>query len=338
MQTLSPEPTRCCIQVLNAVVKPQLLKLVDQLLNRVAVNSSSFSETAMLSQNGKNGKDRDGNGRHRSGRSGRSSRSASKVDEDRAREEKERKMLQKVEQDRERLQKQSDADGKAARLAKQKAAGEAEKLRVQKELQKQGIPQAPRAKKKAAESLVTESTSPDPTTRKPTQPRLLASGSSTGSAGKGKGGAQAAPVSWKQGRETLNYLTELHNTLYPSPKAREQSERIQAMHKGFLARERIRKNSYMGGSELTNKQFSYSHKKRKLRQQRIAEDQSGLTDLEQLQTAAADEDKYDSDAEQEADRLEKSLVKEKKSQEEWKKKHRLATEKRENRIVVSQKE
>ncbi len=70
----------------------------------------------------------------------------------------------------------------------------------------------------------------------------------------------------------------------------------------------------------------------------MAEDQSGLSDLEKLQTAAADEDVYDTDAEQEADRLEQSLLRERKSQVEQKKKHRLEMEKRENRIVVSQKE
>ncbi len=108
--------------------------------------------------------------------------------------------------------------------------------------------------------------------RKPTRPKSMAPASTSGSSAagsvtKGKGGAKGAPISWKPGRETLNYLTELHNTLYPSPKAREQAERIQAMHKGFLARERIRKNSYLTGPELTNKQLGYSHKKRKLHQQ-----------------------------------------------------------------------
>ncbi len=70
----------------------------------------------------------------------------------------------------------------------------------------------------------------------------------------------------------------------------------------------------------------------------MAEDQSGLSDLEKLQTAAADEDAYDTEADEEADRLEQSLLRERKSQVEQKKQHWQATEKREHRTIASQKE
>ncbi|MCP4676359.1 MAG: hypothetical protein GY854_12780, partial [Deltaproteobacteria bacterium] len=90
--------------------------------------------------------------------------------------------------------------------------------------------------------------------------------------------------------------------------------------------------------DLNKRQVGYSTKKLKLHKQRLAEDQSELMGVEKVQLVADDEDKYDTEAELESDQLEKSLGRERDSQAQRKKKHRQDTEKRDGRIIFSQKE
>ncbi len=345
VQTLSPEPTRCCIQVMNAMVKPQLLDLVKQLRNQAAVKSHSFREAQMSSHSSSrkdNGKGRDDNRKKggKNSRGTRSSRSSSKADKEREEHEDcSRKETIRLEKIRTEQQKQADDAAKLVREAKRKDKEKKEKEKLAKELEARGLKPAPRSKK-AAESKVTESASGSSDGKKGAKQSVMpasVSGSSSAGAG-GKGATKDAPVAWKSSREIMNYLLQLHATLYPSPKAREQRERIQALHRGFQAQERLRKNSYLQNKELMTKQLGYSRKKRKLHQQRLTEDLSQMLQMDQLRIAAEDDDMFDSEAEEEADRLELSLLNERDSQGERKTAHRQATEKRESRVVASQKE
>ncbi len=68
----------------------------------------------------------------------------------------------------------------------------------------------------------------------------------------------------------------------------------------------------------------------RLREQRLVEDQSSLSEYEKLAEEALDEDRYDSEADEESDRLEQSLKREKALQVRRKKEHREATEAHEN--------
>ncbi len=47
IQTLGLEPTQCCIQVLTATVKPQLLELISQYQHQVTAKSDCFREVEM---------------------------------------------------------------------------------------------------------------------------------------------------------------------------------------------------------------------------------------------------------------------------------------------------
>ncbi len=60
IQTLSPELTQCCIQVLTAMVKPQLLELVDQLQTQVTVGTDCFRGTKMSGHGSRVGRGSDG--------------------------------------------------------------------------------------------------------------------------------------------------------------------------------------------------------------------------------------------------------------------------------------
>ncbi len=110
------------------------------------------------------------------------------------------------------------------------------------------------------------------------------------------------------------------------------------LNKGFYAWEKIWKNSYLLGPELTRSQTGYLRRNRRLHEQWLKEDQGSLMGFEQLAAQAKDDDKYDTKAEEESDRLEQALEREKASQVRWKKEHRWATEDREKRTVVSQRE
>ncbi len=66
-----------------------------------------------------------------------------------------------------------------------------------------------------------------------------------------------------------------------------------------------------------------------LHEQRLSEDQSSLSEFEKLGEQAKDDDLYDTEADDESDRLEESIVREKSSQIKWKAEHRAATEARE---------
>ncbi len=242
----------------------------------------------------------------------------------------EREMMLRMEVERTWQQKQSDAEEKQKREATKEERARKEKEQVEKALKERGLPQAPRAKK-GAESKEAEPTAGGSAEKKKgTKPKASTSGSSVASTGQGAGAATSEPVTWKSSAETMNYLNQLHEQLYPSPKAREQKDQIQRLFKGFHAREKIRKNSYLMNQVLTNQQVGYSRKKRRLHEQRLAEDHSKLSDLDKLGIAAEDEDAYDSEADREAERLEQSLLREKASQVQWKKEHRKATEERDH--------
>ncbi len=253
----------------------------------------------------------------------------------------EREETLRYEKKGEEAQKQVDADAKQKRDTLRKEKEWKEKERVAKELEEKGLQREPRSKK-GVESRVTEPASGSLTVKKGAKPKPAAPASTSGSSAvestsKGTGAAKSASITWKSGRETMNYLLQLHATLYPSPKARDQKERIQALNRGFQAREKIRRNSYLQKQELTIKQHGYSRKKRKLHQQRMAEDHSQLSSLDLLGIQAEDEDAFDSEADEESDRLEQSLLKERDSQIRWKKEHQQAMEEWDHRAVVSQK-
>ncbi len=110
------------------------------------------------------------------------------------------------------------------------------------------------------------------------------------------------------------------------------------LYKNFHAREKIRKNSYLQGRKLNQKQTGYSCKKKRLHEYQLTEDQSQWQQMEQLAAVAEDDDRYDSDADEESDKLEQSLEREKASQVRRKKERWQAMEARDQRTVVSQKE
>ncbi len=68
------------------------------------------------------------------------------------------------------------------------------------------------------------------------------------------------------------------------------------------------------------------------------EDQSDLSAYEKLAKQHLDDDTYDTEADDEAEKLEGALKKEKSSQVKWKVLQWVATEAREQRTIVSQKE
>ncbi len=126
----------------------------------------------------------------------------------------------------------------------------------------------------------------------------------------------------------MEYLSALHTELYSSPKARDLKLRIQALYKGFHARERIQKNSYQQKLELVKGQTGYSRRKKRLHEQHVAENQGQLGTFEELAVEAEDADHYDSEADDESTRLEQALEREKASQGKWRKECRQATEAR----------
>ncbi len=67
----------------------------------------------------------------------------------------------------------------------------------------------------------------------------------------------------------------------------------------------------------------------------MAEDHSQLSSLDLLGIEAEDDDAYDSQADDESDRLEQSLARGKASQVRWKKEHRQVTEARDHQTIVS---
>ncbi len=110
VQTLSSESTRCCIQVLTAVVKLQLLDLVSQLQTQVAVKTSCFRKTAMSGHGSSQGRGRgDTSGGRSDDRSSRSSRSQSRAE---GMTEKEKELGQKTEAKRDQYQAQAKEDEK----------------------------------------------------------------------------------------------------------------------------------------------------------------------------------------------------------------------------------
>ncbi len=169
-----------------------------------------------------------------------------------------------------------------------------------------------------AESKVAEPASGGTAERKGAKPKLAAptsvSGSSVASTSKGPGPGKTVPMKWKSSRDTMEYLMTVHEQLYPSPKARDLKEQLQALNKGFHTREKIRKGSYLQKRELTKTQLGYSRKKKKLHEQRLAEDHSQLSAMDQLTMEADDDDAYDSEADDESDQIEQALEREKASQ------------------------
>ncbi len=174
--------------------------------------------------------------------------------------------------------------------------------------------------KQGAESERTEPASGS-AAKKAAKPKSVApvsvSGSSRASS-KGPGSGHAEPK-WKSSREMMEYLTALHGELLRCPKTRDLKERIILLHKGFKAREWVRKLAWEHGREVGRKQTGYSRKKMHLHDQWLVEDQSGLSEFEKLAEQAVGDDRYDSEADDELDRLEASLEREKSSQVKWKK-------------------
>ncbi len=338
VQTLSLEPTQCCIQVLTATVKPQLSDLVDELRNRVAVKSNKFREAVMSGRNSgrkKNGREekRSGAGSH----TGRLSRSVSRENEERARwEERDEKLTRELDAKRDQAQRESNEAERKKRADKKKAKDQAEKERVQKQVVEAGFGLPPKVKRRAESKGAESATSGESSGKKAAKPKSAASVSSSGSSVSGSEAAMAAADTWKSSAEVTNYLQQVHVTLYPSGKARDLKERILTLGRSFHAREKLQTNSYLQKRELTSQQRGYSRKKKRLHHQRMQEDLTAISPVDLMALQAEDEDAYDMEAEKEVELVEHALLKEKESQAERKKAHRQATEKWENRTVVSQ--
>ncbi len=75
-----------------------------------------------------------------------------------------------------------------------------------------------------------------------------------------------------------------------------------------------------------------------LREHRLTEDQSDLSAYEKLAEQQLDDDTYDTEPDDEAEKLEGTLEKEKSSQVKWKVARWVATEAREQWTIVSQRE
>ncbi len=198
---------------------------------------------------------------------------------------------------------------------------------------------------RGAESGVTEPVSKGTVEKKVEKPKPAKPASASGgsAASTSKGSVPATPAvrtepAWKSSWEMMEYLNALHGQLYSSPKARELKARISELYKSFHAQERLRKNSYLQGRELTQNQISYSRKKKRLHKQWAAEDHSQLQEFEWLAIGVEDDDRYDTAADDKSNRLEQALEREKASQTRWKEEHRRAMEAREKRLVVSQKQ
>ncbi len=103
-----------------------------------------------------------------------------------------------------------------------------------------------------------------------------------------KGPGRTEPE-WRSSKETMEYLSALHGELYPSPIARELKLKINALYKGFHAREKIQKNSYQQNCELTRSQTGYSRRRKQLHEHHAAENQGQLGVFEELAVGAEDD-------------------------------------------------
>ncbi len=99
VQTLSSEPTRCCIQVLTVTVKPQLLELVNQLQAQVTVGTDCFRSMKMSGRGSGGGRSGSWGG-GRSGGDDQVSQSQSRE----AQEQKERNLTRQVDEKRDHYQ------------------------------------------------------------------------------------------------------------------------------------------------------------------------------------------------------------------------------------------
>ncbi len=215
---------------------------------------------------------------------------------------------------------QYQAQAKESHDARREKEWKEKERSQEKEREKEKDPKRSASKsknRKGAESRVAEPASrgtADKQTAKPkTTKSASVSGDSAASTSKGLGPSKAEPK-WKSNWEMMAYLNALHVELYPSPKAWELKVRITSLYQSFHARERLRKNSYLQGVELQRKQQGYSRKKKWLHDQRVAEDHSQMPEFELLAMQVADEDQYDSEADEEEERLEQALEREKVSQ------------------------
>ncbi len=82
-------------------------------------------------------------------------------------------------------------------------------------------------------------------------------------------------------------------------------------------------------------QMGYSQSKMRLQQRRASEDQSGMSEFEKLCQKNQDDDIYDSEADDEAEKLEGALDKEKRLQAKWKAERWKVTEARDQQTIVS---
>ncbi len=107
------------------------------------------------------------------------------------------------------------------------------------------------------------------------------------------------------------------------------------LNKGYIAREWTRLAALSSNREIKKMQMGYSWSKMRLQQRRASEDQSGMSEFEKLCQKNQDEYIYDSEADDEAEKLESALDKEKCSQVKWKAERWKATEAHDQRTIVS---
>ncbi len=111
----------------------------------------------------------------------------------------------------------------------------------------------------------------------------------------------------------MDYLLTLHGELFSCPKKRDLQNRIIMLGKGFTAREWTRKAAWTQNQHIKRTEMGYLCRKMCLHERRMAEDQSALLEFEKLAEQQKDDDTYDTDADNESERLEGAIEKEKSS-------------------------
>ncbi len=193
------------------------------------------------------------------------------------------------------------------------------------------------ASKKGAESIQTEPASAS-TSKKGAKPKSVAPASTSGDSkvsSRGPGSVQTEPAK-RLAKETMEYLLTLHGELFSCPKEWELKNRIIMLNKGYLTREQTRTAAISQNREIKQVEMGYSWSKMHLRQRRAVEDQSDMLDFNKLLQKSQDDDTYDSEADNEAEKLESAIDREKHSQATWKEERWKVTEAHEQRTIVSQ--
>ncbi len=107
------------------------------------------------------------------------------------------------------------------------------------------------------------------------------------------------------------------------------------LNKGFIAQEQTRSVEFSGNREIKRMQMGYSQSKMRRQQQRASEYHSGMSEFKKLFQKSQDDDIYNSKADNEAEKLESALDKEKRLQVKRKAECQKATEARDKQTVVS---